>query len=86
MPRTPGPQWSPLGMSGNTADGEDHDPAGEPAAMEPARDEREYPAARRRADAQLSAAMEPARDEREYRRGDPRNRRGPLGRNGARSG
>src|SRR5487761_1075893 len=63
---TAGPQWSPLGMSGNTyplgCDG--HRRA--QAAMEPARDEREYqpPGARRHAGGQ--AAMEPARDEREY--------------------
>ena len=36
------PQWSPLGMSGNTAAYIRRVIAQNPAAMEPARDEREY--------------------------------------------
>ena len=60
------PQWSPLGMSGNTLYGLAVCRRLRVAAMEPARDEREYRRFPKLLTNKSLAAMEPARDEREY--------------------
>ena len=68
------PQWSPLGMSGNTGHCRVPAAGGSVAAMEPARDEREYPIQCTQYMLESGvAAMEPARDEREYRSLPPVN-------------
>ena len=80
------PQWSPLGMSGNTGHGTRDDGVCLLAAMKPARDEREYRLIPGRRAAAVHAAMEPARDEREYPSPTALSYNRRSSRNGARSG